>query len=183
MLDFKEIDKNYTLFLDRDGVINYEKKNDYIHTWSEFKFYEGVLEAMAIFSKKFKHIVVVTNQRGIGKGVTREEDLVYLHQKMKEVVEENGSRIDAIYFCRDIDNSSPCRKPNIGMGLQAVKDFPTIDLTKAIMIGNSLSDMQFGKNLGITTVFLPTTRPEVNLKDKNIDAVFPSLIAFANHLL
>ena len=49
MLDFKEIEKNYTLFLDRDGVINYEKQNDYIHTWNEFKFYEGVLEAMAIF--------------------------------------------------------------------------------------------------------------------------------------
>ena len=183
MLDFKKIDKNYTLFLDRDGVINYEKQNDYIHTWSEFKFYEGVLEAMDIFSKKFKHIIVVTNQRGIGKGVTKEEDVVYLHKKMKAAVEENAGRIDAVYFCRDIDSSSPCRKPNIGMGLQAVKDIPTIDLSKAIMIGNSLSDMQFGKNLGILTVFLPTTRPEVNLKDENIDVVFPSLIAFANHLL
>ena len=183
MLYIKEIDKNYTLFLDRDGVINYEKKNDYIHTWSEFKFYEGVLEAMTIFSKKFKHIVVVTNQRGIGKGVTKEEDVIYLHKKMKESIEENGGRIDAVYFCRDIDSSSPCRKPNIGMGLQAVKDIPTIDLTKAIIIGNSLSDMQFGKNLGISTVFLPTTRPEVNLEDESIDVVFPSLIAFANNLL
>ena len=183
MLDFKEIDKNWTLFLDRDGVINYEKHNDYIHKWSEFKFYEGVLEAMTIFSKKFKHIVVVTNQRGIGKGVTKEEDVIYLHKKMKESMVKNGGRIDAVYYCKDIDSSSLCRKPNIGMGLQAVKDFPTIDLTKAIMIGNSLSDMQFGKNLGIATVFLPTTRPEVNLKDENIDQVFPSLIAFANHLL
>ena len=183
MLDIKDIDKEWTLFVDRDGVINYEKQNDYIHTWSEFKFYERVLEAMTIFSKKFRHIVVVTNQRGIGKGVTKEEDVIYLHKKMKESIEENGGKIDAIYYCKDIDSSSTCRKPNIGMGLQAVKDIPTIDLTKAIMIGNSLSDMQFGKNLGITTVFLPTTRPEVNLKDENIDAVFPSLIAFANHLL
>ena len=183
MLDFKEIDRNWTLFLDRDGVINYEKKNDYIHTWSEFKFYEGVLAAMTIFSKKFKHIVVVTNQRGIGKGVTKEDDVIYLHKKMKESIEENGGRIDAVYFCRDIDSSSPCRKPNIGMGLQAVKDIPTIDLRKAIMIGNSLSDMQFGKNLGIATVFLPTTRPEVNVEDESIDAVFPSLLAFANRLL
>lgn len=183
MLDFKEIDKNWTLFLDRDGVINYEKQNDYIHKWSEFKFYEGVLEAMAIFSKKFKHIVVVTNQRGIGKAVTNEEDVIFLHKKMKEKVEENGGRIDAVYYCKDVDSGSPCRKPNIGMGLQAVKDISTIELTKAIMIGNSLSDMQFGKNLGILTVFLPTTRPEVNVEDKSIDAVFPSLIAFANKLL
>ena len=183
MLNVKDIEKDWTLFLDRDGVINYEKENDYIHTWSEFKFYEAVLEAMAIFSKKFKHIIVVTNQRGIGKGVTKEEDVLYLHKKMKEEVEENGGRIDAIYFCAAIDSSSPCRKPNVGMGLQAVRDFPAINLTKAIMIGNTLSDMQFGKNLGISTVFLPTTRPEVNVKDLTIDAVFPSLIAFANNLL
>ncbi len=183
MLDLKDIDKEWTLFLDRDGVINYEKANDYIHTWNEFKFYEGVVEAMAIFSKKFKHIVVVTNQRGIGKGITKEEDLLFLHKKMKTTVEENGGRIDAIYYCKDVDSSSPCRKPNTGMGLQAVKDIPTINLAKALMIGNTLSDMNFGKNLGISTIFLPTTRPEVDLNDEHIDAVFPSLISFASTLL
>jgi histidinol-phosphate phosphatase family protein len=183
MLNIKDIDTEWTLFLDRDGVINHEKINDYIHTWSEFRFYDGVLEAMGIFSKKFKHIVIVTNQRGIGKGVTKEDDLLYLHKQMKATVEANGGRIDAIYYCKDIDSSSLCRKPNIGMGTQAVKDIPTINLAKALMIGNSLSDMQFGKNLGISTIFLPTTRPEVNIKDENIDTVFPSLIAFANHLL
>ncbi len=183
MLNIKEINTEWTLFLDRDGVINHEKANDYIHTWSEFQFYDGVLEAMAIFSKKFKYIIVVTNQRGIGKGVTKEEDLLFLHKKMKAAVEENGGRIDAIYYCKDVDSISPCRKPNIGMGLQAVKDLPEIYLTKALMVGNTLSDMQFGKNLGASTIFLPTTRPEVDLKDENIDAVFPSLIAFANNLL
>ncbi len=183
MLNIEDIDKEWTLFLDRDGVINHEKQNDYIHTWSEFKFYEGVLEAMAIFSKKFKHIVVVTNQRGIGKGITKEEDVIYLHKKMEEEIEDNGGRIDAIYYCKDIDSSSLCRKPNIGMGMQAVKDISTIDLTKALMIGNTLSDMKFGKNMGITTLFLPTTRPEVNLKDENIDAVYPSLISFARNLI
>ncbi|MFN0081961.1 MAG: D-glycero-alpha-D-manno-heptose-1,7-bisphosphate 7-phosphatase [Ferruginibacter sp.] len=183
MFDINIINKEWTLFLDRDGVINHEKANDYIHTWSEFTFYDGVLEAMAIFAKKFKHIIVVTNQRGIGKGVTKEEDLLFLHKKMKEEVEENGGRIDAIYYCAAVESSSLFRKPNTGMGMQAVKDIPTINLTKALMIGNTLSDMQFGKNLGVATIFLPTTRPEVKLEDEHIDAVFPSLIAFANNLL
>ena len=183
MFNVKNIDAEWTLFLDRDGVINHEKANDYIHTWSEFKFYDGVLKAMPIFSKKFKHIIVVTNQRGIGKGLTKEEDLLFIHKKMKATVEENGGRIDAIYYCKDIDINSPCRKPNTGMGLQAVKDFPTINLTKALMIGNTLSDMNFGRNLGINTIFLPTTRPEVDLEDAAIDAVYPSLIAFAEKLL
>ena len=69
------------------------------------------------------------------------------------------------------------------MGLQAMKDFPIINSTKALMIGNTISDMQFGRNLGVHTIFLPTTRPEVDLKDRAIDAVYPSLIAFAEKLL
>jgi histidinol phosphatase-like enzyme len=68
------------------------------------------------------------------------------------------------------------------MGLQAIKDFPEIDLNKAIMAGNTLSDMQFGRNLGVQTIFLPTTRPEVDLNDERIDGVFNSLIDFANAL-
>ncbi len=183
MFNVKDIDAEWTLFLDRDGVINHEKADDYIHTWDEFIFYDGVLEAFEIFAKKFKTIIVVTNQRGVGKGITKENDLHNIHANMKAAVEKNNGRIDAIYYCKDIDSSSPNRKPNAGMGLQALKDFPIINPTKALMIGNTLSDMQFGKNLNIQTVFLPTTRPEVNLKDESIDAVYPSLIAFAQELL
>lgn len=182
MIDLTNIDKSWTLFLDRDGVINHEKHKDYIHTWDEFFFYDGVKEAMAVFSKKFKYIIVVTNQRGIGKGVTRTENVKLIHKNMKAEIEKAGGRIDAIYFCPDLDESSPNRKPNPGMGLQAVSDLPDIDLSKAIMIGNTLSDMQFGRNMGIKTIFLPTTRPEVDLKDERIDAVYDSLLSFAESL-
>ena len=182
MFNLKQIDPTWTLFLDRDGVINYEKHKDYIHTWDEFRFYEGVKEALAIFAKQFKHIIVVTNQRGIGKAVTKPEDLATIHTNMIAELEKAGGRIDGIYFCPDIDDSSPNRKPNPGMGMQAAKDLPGIDLSKALMIGNTLSDMQFGRNLGIKTIFLPTTRPEVDLSDDRIDAVYPSLLAFANDL-
>ena len=182
MLDLKQIDGSWTLFLDRDGVINYEKHKDYIHTWDEFCFYEDVKEAVAIFAMQFKHIIVVTNQRGVGKAVTKPENLATIHANMIAEIEKAGGRIDAIYFCPDLDDTSPNRKPNPGMGLQATKDFPGIDLSKVIMIGNTLSDMQFGRNLGVQTVFLPTTRPEVDLKDERIDAVYHSLIAFANDL-
>lgn len=181
-IDLTKIDKTWTLFLDRDGVINYEKHKDYIHTWDEFYFYEGVKEAIAVFSKKFKYVIVVTNQRGIGKGITRTEDVDLIHKNMKAEIEKKGGRIDAVYFCPDLDESSPNRKPNPGMGLQAVSDLPGIDLSKAIMIGNTLSDMQFGRNMGVKTIFLPTTRPEVDLHDERIDAVYDSLISFARAL-
>ena len=71
------IDTSWTLFIDRDGVINHEKKEDYILNWNEFNFYDGVKQAMEIFNKKFGIIVMVTNQRGIGKGLMTENDLSF----------------------------------------------------------------------------------------------------------
>ncbi len=182
MIDLKSIDNSWTLFLDRDGVINHEKYDDYIHNWEEFEFYEGVKEAIAVFAGKFNRIIVITNQRGIGKGLTQLVELERIHKNMKTEIEMAGGKIDAVYFCPDVDDSSPNRKPNPGMGLQAVKDFPDIDLAKSIMIGNTKSDMQFGRNLGVKTIFLPTTRPDVDLNDSSIDAVYHSLSAFAKAL-
>lgn len=182
MIPFDKIDRTWTLFLDRDGVINYEKHKDYIHTWSEFRFYEGVTEAIKILSDRFHRIIVVTNQRGVGRGLTKAEDLEIIHTNMQEAIRQNGGRLDAIYFCSDVDDTSPLRKPNTGMGLLALKQFPDIDLKKSIMVGNTLSDMQFGRNLGIYTVFLPTTRPEVPLDHPLIDESFPALIDFASRV-
>ncbi|MGG9972036.1 D-glycero-alpha-D-manno-heptose-1,7-bisphosphate 7-phosphatase [Ferruginibacter sp. SUN002] len=182
MLDLSKINSDWTLFLDRDGVINHEKHLDYIHTWDEFVFYDGVKEAMNIFAKKFKYIFVVTNQKGVGRGMTKLEDLLIIHKNMKADIEAHGGKITKIYFCTDLEETSPNRKPNPGMGLQAVDDFPDIDLSKAIMVGNTLGDMGFGRNLGIKTVFLPTTRPEVDVTDERIDASYPSLYDFAKAL-
>lgn len=179
MIPFKDIDKSWTLFLDRDGVINYEKHQDYIHTWDEFSFYEGVPESFKIFSEKFHRIIIVTNQKGVGKGLTKLDDLHTIHANMQKSIEAVGGRIDAIFYCSDLEDNSPYRKPNPGMGLQAAKQFPDIDFTKTIMVGNTISDMEFGRNLGMYTIFLPTTRPEVDLKDKRIDAVYNSLPEFA----
>ncbi|MEO6707357.1 MAG: HAD hydrolase-like protein, partial [Ginsengibacter sp.] len=90
-------------------------------------------------------------------------------------------RIDNIYFCPDME--SPNRKPNPGMGLQALQDFPGIDLSKSIMIGNTLSDMKFGRNLGVAVnIFLPTTRKDVDLNDTHIDLHFNDLISVARSL-
>ena len=182
MIDLNKIDNSWTLFLDRDGVINHEKHKDYIHTWDEFYFYDGVKQAIAVFAKIFNRIVVVTNQKGIGKGVTKLEDLQLIHKNMITEIKNAGGRIDAVYFCPDLEDESPNRKPNPGMGLQAAKDFKDIDFSKSIMVGNTLSDMKFGRNLGVKTIFLPTTRPEVDLHDERIDKVYQSLLDFASDL-
>lgn len=182
MKQLKNIDNTWTLFLDRDGVINHEKHLDYIHTWDEFVFYDGVKQALKLLSPKFKTIVVVTNQKGIGKGLTLLKDLETIHRNMLAEIEMTGGRIDKVYFCSDLEETSPCRKPNPGMAYQAQKDFPSIDFNKSVMVGNTLSDMEFGRNIGAFTVFLPTTRPEVEHTDNRIDAVYPSLLHFAKAL-
>ncbi|MFA5541921.1 MAG: HAD-IIIA family hydrolase, partial [Bacteroidales bacterium] len=104
---------NYkTLFLDRDGVINTRLVDDYVKTWKEFEFIEGVLEAISIFSKEFDRIFIVTNQQGIGKGIMSEEDLDKIHSRMIEEIEAKGGRIDKIYFCKHLAKENHIdRKP------------------------------------------------------------------------
>jgi len=182
MLNLKEVTKDWTLFIDRDGVINHEKKAHYILNWEEFKFYDGVLEAMAILNKHFKTIVMVTNQKGVGKQLMTLQDLQHIHKSMSELINKNGGRIDKIYFCSDLEDDSPNRKPNPGMAFQAKKDFPEIDFSKSIMVGNKISDMNFGRNAGIKTVFVATTNPETDFPHNAIDLRFEDLLAFAKSL-
>ena len=178
----QSVDKSWTLFLDRDGVINDEKHIDYINSWEEFSFFKGTLEAIRILSQMFGHVFVVTNQRGVSRGRTKIEDLQIIHKNMVEEISRAGGRIDKIYFCTDMESSSPNRKPNPGMGLAAKAEFPQIDFSKSVMIGNTLSDMEFGRNLGVAiNIFLPTT---THLKDQNplADLIFPDLISVANEI-
>ena len=180
-MKLKDIDSGWTLFIDRDGVVNNEKYLDYIHTWDEFEFYDGVKEAFKIFNRKFGVIVMITNQRGVAKGITKLKDLHVIHRNMTQEIEDAGGRIDKIYFCPEME--SPNRKPNPGMGLQAIDDFPEIDISKSVMIGNTLSDMKFGRNLGVAlNVFLTTTRKDVDVNDPLIDLSFGDLISVAKEL-
>ncbi|GHU71058.1 D-glycero-alpha-D-manno-heptose-1,7-bisphosphate 7-phosphatase [Bacteroidia bacterium] len=154
MLTLSDIDlSDYeTLFLDRDGIINRLRPNDYVKCWEEFEFLPGILEALTRWNKQFKYIFIVTNQRGIGKGVMTVDDLEHIHHKMLQQIVAAGGRIDKIYYCPAVTDSDPNRKPNIGMALQARQDFPDIDFTKSVMIGDSDSDMQFAANAGMHKV-------------------------------
>ena len=169
-----------TLFLDRDGVINRRRIDDYVKTPNEFEFEDGVLEAIAKLSNYFERIVVVTNQQGVGRGLMQEKTLHEIHDYMKSEVEKAGGRIDAIYFCPDLRHSkSLFRKPNIGMGLLAKRQFPTIRFRQSVMVGDSISDMKFGKNLGMKTVFISNDKSLLSTHSKLIDQNFNSLFEYA----
>ncbi len=176
--NLSQIDKTWTLFLDRDGVINYENPGTYVRNWDEFIFYPKLLKILPISINDFS-IFLATNQRGITKGIMTMADLENIHARMLKGIEEKGGKIDRIYYCMDAEASSPCRKPNPGMAFQAVDDFPEIDLKKSLMVGNNISDMLFGKNAGMKTVFLQTTNPDLELPHTDIDLYFNNLDEFA----
>jgi len=181
-LDLAQVDSSWTLFIDRDGVINDEIVGEYVLNWEQFHFSEGVKKAFGILSEKFGKILVVSNQRGVGKELMTRDDLECIHQNMKKELEESGGRIDHIYYCTDIEDSCFNRKPNPGMAVQAVNDFPGVDLSKSIMVGNKPGDMRFGRAAGMYTVFLATTNPEQPFPHPDIDLRFHNLLAFAQAL-
>ncbi|GAC1399569.1 MAG: hypothetical protein NVSMB63_19400 [Sediminibacterium sp.] len=181
MFELKQTDKSWTLFLDRDGVLNHDKDNDYIRNWEEFRFYDDVKPALALLQQHFGRIVIVTNQKGVGRGLMSLADLEDIHSNMLESIHASGGRIDKIYFCSDLSDESPNRKPNPGMAYQAKTDFPEIDFSKSIIVGNRLSDMAFGRNAGMHTIFLTTTHPEVPYPHPLIDLRFNSLADLASY--
>jgi len=166
---------DWTLFLDRDGVINKRPFNDYVKRVEDLKFLPGVFEALEIFNPIFSRIVVATNQQGVGKGLMTKATLDEIHQWMQQEVQKNNGRIDAVFCCTELRSQNEnCRKPAIAMAKQAKQAFLDINFEKSIMVGDTESDMQFGKNSGMKTVLIG---------DENIslafDMQFDSLLDFA----
>ncbi len=150
-----KFDKSWTLFLDRDGVINSRLVDDYVKSWTEFEFEAGALEAIVQFSAIFGRIFVVTNQQGIAKGFMTEQDLQVVHRQMVTAIERVGGRMDAVYFCPHwAKDNCGCRKPRTGMALQAKADFQEVDFARSVMVGDSPSDIEMGYLLGMKTVFI-----------------------------
>lgn len=135
-----------TLLLDRDGTINVHLIGDYVKRWDEFEFIPGVLDAMPRLAKHFKHIFVVTNQRGIGRGIFTEEDLADIHRHMIEEIEKAGGRIDGIYYCTALSDYDTRRKPGSGMFYEIIQDYPDVTIERTLMVGDGNVDEQFALN-------------------------------------
>jgi D-glycero-D-manno-heptose 1,7-bisphosphate phosphatase len=148
------------LFLDRDGVINFDY--GYVHKTEDFKFLPGVFNLVRIANAlKFK-VIVVTNQAGIGRGYYSEQTFQELTAWMCHEFEYNGGRINDVYFCPFHPKfgvgvyrvDSELRKPAPGMLLKAQEDHG-IDMARSVIVGDSVSDMDagFAANIG-TLLFL-----------------------------
>ncbi len=173
-IDWNQIVKSdWTLFLDRDGVINERIIWGYVQTPEEFHFLDGVFEAMAVFAKRFHRIVLITNQQGIGKGLMTVAQLSEIHAMMRAEIEQHGGRIDAIFACPQLASEPDnYRKPHPHMAHMACERFPEIDLSRTIMVGDGHLDMEFGRNAGTHNVF-------IGKADELADDCFGSLYDFS----
>lgn len=172
-----EANKNQTgfynekvVFLDRDGVINHDS-DDYIKSWSEFKFIQGSIEAIRILTIKGYKIIVITNQSVINRNMVSHNDLKYIHDMMKKKVENKSGKIIDIFFCPHIpDDNCNCRKPKAGLIDKAVSKY-NINLNKAVMVGDNAKDIECAKNAGCKGILVRTGNEKKalkTLKEKNI---------------
>ncbi len=173
------------VLLDRDGVIN-EESDDYIKSEAEWVPIKGSLEAISRLCQAGYHIVVITNQSGIARGLLTIEDLHAIHQRMQKEVSANGGRIDAIFICpHKPDDNCDCRKPRPGM-LHSVMDRLETELAGVPLVGDSLRDVQSAMVVGASPVLVRTGHGsrtiEQNPHLENV-AVFDDLSSFVDDLL
>jgi D-glycero-D-manno-heptose 1,7-bisphosphate phosphatase len=143
------------VFLDRDGVLNRKpSEGQYICNWEQFEWLPGSMEAIAHLNCARKRVLLVTNQRGIALGRYSREDLDRIHRQLQNELASYGGHIDAIYYCPHDSDQCNCRKPATGMLAQAFREFPDANPSNSVIIGDSLSDIEAGLNLGMPSIFI-----------------------------
>jgi D-glycero-D-manno-heptose 1,7-bisphosphate phosphatase len=145
----------HTVFLDRDGILNEKMpEGQYVARWEEFRVLRGVPETLRRLNEAGLRVIVVSNQRGIAKGLYTAADVAAIHARFQQLLDKAGAHVDAFFICPHDKGECNCRKPLPGLFEQAVVQFPEITPETSVMIGDSLSDIEFGRGLGMRTVFV-----------------------------
>lgn len=169
------------VFLDRDGVINKKApEGDYVSDWSKFHMLPGAAEAVARLNQTGRKVIVVTNQRGIALGRYSRKTLAEMHTRLREELARCNAHLDAVYVCPHDKNECECRKPKPGLFLEAFKDFPDAKPENSLMIGDSLSDIEAARFLGMRSFFVrgaaETQKAGAEVAAASANAVFDSLV-------
>jgi len=175
------------VFLDRDGVLNEKMpEGQYVTSWADFHLLPGVPQAIAQLNRAPLRVIVVSNQRGIALGLYSSADVLSIDANFRLTLQEADAHIDGFYFCPHDKQECNCRKPLPGLFEQAVAQFPSITAETSVIIGDSLSDVEFGRRLGMLTIFIegdPTSQKAgAHTAAELADLRFPSLAEAANYL-
>ncbi len=146
----------YTIFLDRDGVIN-EDSSAYIKSPDEFHFIPGSPEAVALLTREGGEVILITNQSAVGRKMMTQDTLESIFDKMRAGIERAGGQVKDIFYCPHTpDEGCGCRKPKPGMILDAMKKYG-IDPDSAVMVGDSAKDIECGRAAGCGSTVLVAT--------------------------
>ena len=157
------------VILDRDGVINHDS-DAYIKSADEWEPLPGSLDAIAKLGQSGYHVVVATNQSGIGRGLFEMGTLNAIHEKMYRAVAQAGGRIDAVFYCpHGAEANCACRKPKPGLLEEIGRRFNTL-LKDVPVIGDALRDLQAASAVGAQPILVLTGKGEKTRRDGNLPA-------------
>jgi D-glycero-D-manno-heptose 1,7-bisphosphate phosphatase len=167
------------VILDRDGVINYDSES-YIKSADEWRPLPGAVEAIAKLTQAGYHVVVATNQSGIGRGLFETATLNAIHDRMYRAVTQAGGRIDAVFYCpHGQEASCYCRKPKPGLFEEIARRFNTL-LKDVPAIGDALRDLEAAAATGAQPILVLTGKGARTQREGNLPPgtrVYPDLAA------
>ena len=165
-----------TVFLDRDGTLNYDP--GYLKIAADLKLLAGVGPALARLKVAGAKLVVVTNQSGVGRGIVTLKDLEAIHARLEGLLEQEDAALDAIYFCpHHPDDGCRCRKPNVGMVERAVSELQ-LDLRRSYLIGDHARDIQLANRVGAKAILLTSALVDVQALDRlKAEQAMPDAVA------
>ena len=141
------------VFFDRDGIVNRSPGPGYVNHLDDFHVLPGFADCVRAAAAKGIPAVVVTNQRGISRGLTPPAQLEAMHAKLRAELAAEGLELLDVLVCTSADDAHPDRKPNPGM-LRAAAKRHHLDLSKSWMIGDRESDVKTGQNAGVAVTVL-----------------------------
>lgn len=171
-----DLKKEKIVFLDRDGVINEDSPN-YIKNWSEFKFLPGSLDAIKSLSQNGFKIIIISNQSIVNRKMVSRQALDGIFSRMTSAVESAGGKISDIYYCPHVpEEKCTCRKPLPGL-IQKAQRAHHIELSSAVMVGDSAKDIECAKQAGCGTAILVKTGNGVEAeKQLAAEKIFPDVV-------
>jgi D-glycero-D-manno-heptose 1,7-bisphosphate phosphatase len=171
-------------FLDRDGTLNVKPRDgEYVERPEDLRLLPGAAEAVRILNHAGLWTGVVTNQRGVALGRMSMDDVDAVHARLRHLLSLEDAFVDAIYVCPHEVSTCDCRKPRPGMLLQARDETPGMDFAEAAIMGDSLSDIEAGRQLGLRTVLIAADGARGHLAGAAADRVVADTLQGARLLV
>jgi histidinol-phosphate phosphatase family protein len=181
----ERVGREWCLFLDRDGVINRKIDGDYVRTWRDFEWLPRAELALKRLREYAPHLVVVTNQQGIGKGLMSTDDVAAIHHHLQAELVADGVQMDAFQVCPHLESTGcACRKPRPGLVLDWLGQHPDTEPSLSIMVGDSQSDLELAHNVaaasgGCASIHIGGRTRRGPVADASFDSLWDFAVAVA----